>query len=286
MSHDPVSDYVRWMRARGLSAGLVNRRSAQLRAAELIMGVPLQRATPSDITALVERGRHRGLADSTLYVYAGHLRAFYEWANTQGVTRRNPIVGAAVPRRPRYLPRPIAEADLSLAVTTAEPRARIILCLAGLAGLRAVEIARLRREDVLDHNEPPLLLVQGKGDKPRAVPLSAPLLTELHAYGMPNRGPIIRRCDGLNTHVSPSLVSSVANAHLHGIGIPDTLHSLRHRAGTVLYRKTRDIRLTQDVLGHASPATTAIYAAWSQEDAPRAMEQLALPLLCPSPAVI
>lgn len=275
MSHDPVSDYVRWMRAKGLSAGLVNRRSAQLRAAEKIMGVPLHRATPTDITALIERGRRRGLADSTLYVYTGHLRAFYGWANRQGVSKRNPVVGAAVPRRPRYLPRPIADADLSLAVTTAEPRTRVILCLAGLAGLRAVEIARLRREDVLDHVDRPQLLIQGKGDKPRAVPLSTFLAAELHRYGLPRRGPVIRRLDGKRAHVSPSLISSLANDHLHSLGIPDTLHSLRHYAATTLYAETKNIRLVQDILGHASPATTAVYADWAREDAPAAMDKLA-----------
>lgn len=187
------------------------------------------------------------------------------------------MIGAAVPKRPRYLPRPINDTDLALAMVTADPRTRVILALAGFAGLRAVEIARLKRDDVLDRNDPPMLLVHGKGDKPRTVPLSELLLAELRAYGLPNRGPVIRRLDGLHTHVSPSLVSHTANRHLHGIGIPDTLHSLRHRTGTVLYRKTRDIRLVQDVLGHASPASTAIYTDWSKEDAPRAMEQLALP---------
>lgn len=285
MSRDEISDYVRWMRARGLSKGLVNRRATQLRAAEHIMQRPLLRASAEDVTALIERGRRRGLADATLYVYTGHLRAFYGWAFAQGRTRRNPVIGAAVPRRPRYLPRPIAEPDLSLAMLTAEPRTRVILALAGMAGLRAVEISRLRREDILDRIDPPLLLVQGKGDKPRTVPLSTALYGELRAYGLPRHGPLIRRLDGLVTHVSPSLVSTLANDHLHGMGIPDTLHSLRHRAGTALYRATKDIRLTQDVLGHASPATTAVYAAWSREDAPAAMEQLALlvtPALVPA----
>lgn len=96
---------------------------------------------------------------------------------------------------------------------------------------------------------------------------------------MPKRGPVIRRLDGNHGAVSPSLVSTVANKHLHDLGIPDTLHSLRHRAATELYRHTKDIRLVGDILGHASPATTAIYAAWSREDAPAAMAHLASTLV-------
>jgi site-specific recombinase XerD len=274
MPRDPITDYITWTRQRNLSHGLIGRRAAFLRAAEHGIGRPLLTAQPTEITAYLQSERERGLIDATLYVYAGHLRAFYNWAIQHGRTRRNPVLSAATPRRPRYLPRPIADGPLGLALMTADDRARVILMLAALAGLRAVEIARLRREDVLDHMEPPVLVVHGKGDKPRIIALSASLLGELHRYGLPRRGPVIRRADEKQGHVSPSLVSSVANRHLHELGIPDTLHSLRHFAGTALYRQTRDIRLVQETLGHASPAQTAGYAAWAKEDAPGAMEEL------------
>lgn len=275
MPRDPISTYVEFMRTRGLSPGLIRRRSAILRAAETIMGKPLLRAQPDDVTSLVGKERARGLSDATLYVYTGHLRAFYEWARRAGYTKRNPTEGAAKPRRPRYLPRPIANGPLGMAIETADERTRIILMLAALAGLRAVEIARLRREDILEHLDPPLLLVHGKGDKPRMVPMSDLLVRELRRYGLPKRGPVIRRLDRLNAPVSASLISSIANRHLHELGITDTLHSLRHYAATELYRQTKDIRMVGDILGHASPATTAIYAAWSREDAPAAMKGLA-----------
>lgn len=275
MPRDPLTDYVLWMRHRGLAPGMINRRASFLRAAEKIIDGPLLRAQPADITRLVGIEKARGLSDATLYVYAGHLRAFYGWAIGHGHTRRNPVLSAATPRRPQYLPRPIADGPLGVAMLTADDRVRVILMLAALAGLRAVEIARLRREDILDHMDPPVLVVHGKGGKPRLVSLSSPLSMELHRYGLPKRGPVVRRLDGKPGHVSPSLVSSVANRHLHELGITDTLHSLRHFAGTALYRQTRDIRLVQDTLGHASPSTTALYAAWAREDAPSAMEELA-----------
>lgn len=274
MPRDPINDYILWMRNKSLAAGLINRRSSFLRSAERIMGTPLLRAQPADISRLIAAERSRGLSDATLYVYAGHLRAFYGWAIGHGYTRRNPVLSAATPRRPKYLPRPIADGPLGMALMTADDRIRVILMLAALAGLRAVEISRLRREDILDHMDPPAIVVQGKGNKPRVVNLSTPLLGELRRYGMPRRGPLIRRLDGKPGHVSPSLISTLANRHLHDLGIPDTLHALRHFAGTALYRQTRDIRLVQDTLGHSSPATTALYAAWAREDAPAAMEEL------------
>ena len=275
MPSDPISGYVEFMRTRGLSATLIRRRASILRAAERVMGKPLLRAKSDDVTRLVAQGRHRGLADATLYVYTGHLRAFYEWARRAGLTSRNPTDAAARPRRPRYLPRPIANGPLGMAIETADARTRIVLMLAALAGLRAIEIARLRREDILDHVDTPVLLVHGKGDKPRTVPMSDLLVAELHRYGLPKRGPVIRRADGLPAPVSASLVSSIANRHLHDLGISDTLHSLRHYAATELYRQTKDIRMVGDILGHASPATTAIYTLWASEDAPAAMKGLA-----------
>lgn len=245
------------------------------------MGVPLLRATADDITRLIAAGRKRGLADSTLYTYTGHLSAFYGWALREGISRRNPLYAAATPRRPKYLPRPIADGPLGEAISTADDRTRVILALAALGGLRACEIARLRREDVLDHMDAPMMLVHGKGDKPRVVPLSSALAGELHRYGLPRRGPVIRRLDGLYAHVSPSLVSLVANRHLHDLGIPDTLHSLRHFTGTTLYRDTKDIQLVQAILGHESPVTTVGYAAWDRGDAPAAMDRLAARLALP-----
>jgi integrase/recombinase XerC len=252
----------------------VRRRAACLRAASHYIGTSLLKADRDDVAWLITRGQHRGLCDATVYVYAGHLRAFYNWAMDNGRAKRNPVNGAPVPKRPRYLPRPIAEDPLIRALETADARTRLVLALAAMAGLRAVEIARLRREDLLEHLTPMEMLVQGKGDKPRTVPISPALWGELQRYGLPRRGPVIRRADGHHGHLSPSAISMMANDHLHAHGLPDTLHALRHYAGTTLYRDTRDIRLVQDVLGHASPATTAIYTLWAQEDAAAALDRL------------
>jgi len=281
MPSDPITRYVQWMRTKGLSTSLIARRSSVLRAAEYQMGVGLLKASPEDVTRFLAAEQKRGLSDATRHIYAGHLRTFYSWAIRAGLSRRNPVIGAAVPKRPRYLPRPIADQQLHRAFTAAEPRTRLILALASMAGLRAVEIARLRREDIIDHGDEPSILVHGKGDKPRMVSLSPQLLAELLRYGMPKRGPIIRRLDDGKHPVSPSLISSVANRHLHELGISDTLHSCRHWSATSLYRDTRDIRLVQETLGHSSPAVTAIYVAYSSEKAPAAMERLGVRLLAP-----
>jgi len=185
---DQIVRYVAWMRTKGLSASLISRRAAVLRSFEHASRRPLLKATDEDVTAYLAKEQKRGISDATRHIYAGHLRAFYNWAIKRGIARRNPVLSAAVPRRPRYLPRPIGDQQLQTALDAAEPRARIILALAALAGLRAIEIARLRREDIIDHTAEPRVLVHGKGDKPRMVSLSPQLLAELRRYGMPRRG--------------------------------------------------------------------------------------------------
>lgn len=272
---DLITTYITWMRTRGLSGALVQRRSSFLRSAEFMLGVALLSASTDQITALMGRLQQQGMCDATRHVYAGHLRTFYNWAIRCDHTRLNPVLNAAVPRRPRYLPRPIPDDSLMVAIASAEPRVRIVLILAALGALRACEIARLRREDVLDHLPEPALTVHGKGDRYRTVAASSALILELHQYGMPRHGPIIRRVDGSAAPVSPSLISSIANQHLHDVGFADTLHSLRHWSATALYQDTKDIRLVQETLGHSSPAVTAVYTAWSNLDAPAAMGRLA-----------
>ena len=62
--------------------------------------------------------------------------------------------------------------------------------------------------------------------------------------------------------MTASHVSHVANRFLRRVGVPDTLHSLRHRYGTQMYAVSGfDLRLCQEFLGHSSPATTAMYVA-------------------------
>src|SRR5262249_36894749 len=100
---------------------------------------------------------------------------------------------------------------------------------------------------------------EGKGGKPRYVPMPpivvdalAPKLTGGHLWPSSKRpGPI-----------SAGHVQKRTNSFLRSIGISQTLHTLRHRYGTQMYAVSGfDLRLTQEVMGHSSPSTTAMYVA-------------------------
>jgi integrase len=70
-------------------------------------------------------------------------------------------------------------------------------------------------------------------------------------------------------------VSGLCNVYLRSVGAGATLHQLRHFFATSLYRASKDIRLTQEALGHASPATTAIYAGYDQSATAGYLQQIA-----------
>jgi integrase len=167
------------------------------------------------------------------------------------------------------------------ALDHASRRVRPWLVLAAWAGLRACEISGLRRENVLDSAVPPVLLVARdatKGSRERLLPLSPFLLAELQLAGMPSSGYVFRRHDGHPGPNRPWRISQLCNQCLHECGVQATLHQLRHRYGTQLYQSSgHDLRLTQDMLGHASPATTSVYAAWDRAGATAAVDALPVP---------
>jgi integrase/recombinase XerC len=153
--------------------------------------------------------------------------------------------------------------------------------LAGWAGLRAIEIARLRRENVLDTWAPAVLLIADgatKGHGERLVPLSVFVLGELRPI-LPARGWVFLRFDGRPGPNTPATISHLANQHLHDCGIAATLHQLRHRFATQAYQAAGgDLRLVQELLGHTTPATTAGYAAYDQAAAAVAVEAIPAPI--------
>jgi integrase len=128
---------------------------------------------------------------------------------------------------------------------------------------------------------PPVLLVTCEtskgGFRERCIPLSRFVLEEIRAAQLPNSGYAFRRMDGHSGPLQPWLVSQLVNRHLHGLGLAATMHSMRHRMLSQAYQGTLDLRLVQDLAGHADPRTTSGYAAYASESAVKAVEGLPSP---------
>ena len=127
---------------------------------------------------------------------------------------------------------------------------------------------------------PPALLIAlsaTKGHRERVVPLSRFCLGELLEHGLPRSGYVFRRADGQPGPNTPGRVSQVANNWLRSAGIDATLHQLRHRFATSAYTDSRDLRMVQELLGHAHPQTTAVYAGWDQAEASAVVARIPAP---------
>lgn len=273
-----VDNYLTWLALKGHKHTTIRDRRWLLgRLARDLGPVPLLEATHTDLSAW-----RAGLAvsDSVIGNYVTNAHDFYRWTAQHGLTVADPTEGVPVPRRKRSIPRPIGEENLYYALATAPPRVRPWLVLAGWAGLRAVEIALLQRHNVLDTHTPPVIVVAEdatKGSRPRTVEMCAFVLYELRMAGMPRAGYMFRRLDGRPGPNTPGRISQLCNRHLRECGMQETAHQLRHRFATRIYQSTKDIRMLQELLGHASPQTSAIYAQFFREDAAAAVESLPVP---------
>lgn len=210
----------------------------------------------------------RDLTPKTRAMWLSTLSAFYKWAAKNslfdgytdpktGVKKDfDPVAKVAKPRLHGRQPRPMSDDDINKAIDNAEPLMKCWLLLGAYCGTRCQEIAFIEREDVLDEMGS-LHITHGKGDKSRFVPLHPLVLDALKALPMLESG-------RLWGDESAASISRKGNRYLHSLKIKSTMHTLRHWYGTHVYRASRDLVLTQNLMGHSSPTTTAVYAAADQ----------------------
>lgn len=266
-------EYFDWMRQRRLSPETIRSRRRFLTRAEIALETPLHRAGDAQLRGWWNTFT-MGKAPATIHRYRSDLRSFYAWCVDLGLRRDDPSRHLPAVHRPHYLPRPTPAADLVIALATAPPRTRVIMALMVYAGMRAVEVARLDRADILDADR--LLLVHGKGDRERVVPISPTLWDELRTFGIPQRGPVVIRERGdLGPRLTPGRVGKIVGDHLRSLGITHTPHSLRHYfAGAFLKASGGDIEALAEAMGHASLTTSRVYARWSPDHLQEIMNRM------------
>lgn len=267
-------EYAHWARnIRGLSDNTIRVRFDLLNRLSIYLGIPLRQAAAGQLLNF-ERLAIAGRSPETRRAYACHVRAFYRWLKAGGLISEDPSVMLTLPVIPRHLPRPIAEDELAAALDCARPKMRAMLTLAAYAGMRCIEIAGMDWSDL--HREPNgaayIHVRKGKGAKERTVEVGQAVLRALQGYGIKRRGPVFLGADG--AAIEASSVSRSGNRFLARHGIDATMHQLRHRYGTVAYQLSRDLRLVQDQMGHASPRTTAGYTRPSADAAGRMVAQM------------
>jgi integrase/recombinase XerD len=226
-----------------------SRREVLVRFSEQLGDRPLSDATLRDVERFL--GRH--LSPASRRTYLSHLRAYYRWALRLGLVLADPTADVGSIRVPQGVPRPMDASDLTLALAHATPRMRAWLLLMSLAGLRCLEVAGLRPQDVTDvAGMPVLYLRETKGGGSATVPAHSAIIEALNA--LPIR-------DQAWWTVGARTVSTDVGRYLKALGIGATAHQLRHRAGTDWYEASgHDLLTTARLLRHAQVSTTQVYA--------------------------
>ena len=178
------------------------------------------------------------------------LRSFYGWALDTGRIDYDPSAKLPRVRPDKAQPRPVLDHEYTAALRLAEPSDRLALRLAAELGMRCAEVAVVHARDLFETSEGWCLIVHGKGSKERTLPVPDPLanlLRDAEGYVFPGKA------DG---HISPHWMSKRISKLLPP---GTTMHKLRHRFATRVYNVDRDVFTVQQLLGHASPATTQRY---------------------------
>ena len=244
--NDIIARYLDFQRAGGSPKTTVYTRRQHLEHMARRIGVePVE----VDTDALAGYMAGQSWAPETRRGRRNTFRSFWRWGVEVGGLQINAAEALPRVRVPAPRPRPCPDLSYRSALTQAQPRERLMLRLAAEMGLRRSEVARVHVDDLLDYLGGMTLQVHGKGGKVRLVPLPAGLALELRdacksGYAFPGN-------DG--GHLSPRWVGKLVTRLL-----PDglTMHTLRHRFASRAWASGIDTFVIQDILGHASPATT------------------------------
>jgi integrase/recombinase XerC len=245
-------------------------------------GTRLDDMTLSNLRGWLAIARTAGRARTTLARRSAALRTFTSWALREGLIRSDPAQLLASPRAHRTLPG-VLRADEAAAVMDAaavgvdaddphEQRDRLVVELLYATGIRVSELVGLDIDDVDRHRR--VLRVMGKGAKERTVPYGAAAERALQGWLSAGRGALARPGSGAalllgarGGRLDVRAARRIVHARVAAVdGAPDIgPHGLRHTAATHLLDGGADLRSVQELLGHASLATTQIYTHVSVE---------------------
>lgn len=245
-----INGWTDTLRAAGLSAQTIkSRRYKMVHLATLLMP-----SGPEDVTTeqIVQAFARQQWKPETRKAYRNTISSFFRWLHKSGRRSDDPSLDVPRVKKPHAYPRPCPDRYIAAAMKMATTSERLMIRLGAECGLRRGEIARVHSDDVVADSAGRSLIVRGKGDKQRIVPLPddlAGIIMDARGYLFPGR---------FGGHVEESYIGD----HISRL-LPDgyAAHTLRHRFATTAYAATHDLFVVAELLGHESVETTEHYVA-------------------------
>jgi integrase/recombinase XerD len=222
--------------------------------------------------ANVPENSKRKLSTSSLYLAIAAFRAFYRFCENEKLLPDNLAEHLSLPKRWKRLPRNLSTGEIEILLQATSPETPESLCddaiveLAYASGLRLAELRTIRLEQL--HLEAGFINVIGKGNKERVVPVGTKAIRALQRYIETGRPKLVKpNSPGTlfltkrGTGFAPvTMWLHIKNRVTHrGINKNITPHMLRHSFATHLLENGADLRVIQEMLGHATISTTEVY---------------------------
>ena len=271
-----IESFIRYLATeRGLSAAYqlsVRQTLDALAAWAKSKGHTLTDLGTDELSAFLARRKEDGLAASSLRVSAVHLKVFFRWLAASGKLPMDPAEPLLSPRPDQTLPETLHASEVKRLLESIDPakflgrRDRAILELFYSSGLRLSELCKARLQNLdFDGN---FLRVTGKGNKTRIVPMGGVARGALDDYLANERPQLVKK--RTSSHVflsvrggalSPDRIREIVKERATMAGIEQNIypHLLRHSFATHLLEGGADLRVIQELLGHADISTTQIY---------------------------
>ncbi len=234
--------------------------------------------------------RNAGLSSATIARRATAIRTFFAWAQVTNIIELDPASGLVIPKVSKKLPHVLAQSQASDAMDRVQLRADddspvhvrdvAILELLYATGIRVGELVGLEIDDI-DRSRRTVRVI-GKGNKQRVVPYGGGAEAALDKYLTNARPQLVKSESGAavflgarGKRIDQRVVRTMVHDVLQSLGgSPDlSPHGLRHSAATHLLEGGADIRAVQEILGHASLATTQLYTHVSMDRLRSVFEQ-------------
>lgn len=234
--------------------------------------LPLSEIGVDELTRFLSSRKDSGLSAASLRITTVHLKVFFRWMAMRGKLPMDPAEPLIAPRADKSLPETIHFGDVTKLLDSIDRvrflgrRDHTMLELFYSSGLRLSELCQARLE-TLDFEEN-FIRVTGKGNKTRIVPVGGKAREALEDYLANERPSLVKK--KTSSHIflsvrggalSPDRVREIVKERAKMAGIDHNVypHLLRHSFATHLLEGGADLRVIQELLGHADISTTQIY---------------------------